>query len=211
MDPDAPVPYKPSPSSLTKYDSSVDLSYLVREDPLTLEPFADEGTLIVYTDGACSSNGQADAQAGIAGYFGPNSRYNLDEALCPHCKPQTSQFAELFAIGETLHQVHNTVLNDLEDDASERREVEDVVVVTDSAYAVGCLSEWITKWRTNGFKNCKGNPVEHGDLIQDLDDLLNHLSENHGVSVRFWQVPREWNRVADRMAKRAVKRGFEPV
>lgn len=52
----------------------------------------DKRTVVVYTDGACSKNGQKGAVAGVGVFFGPDDDLNLSEKL--QGKQQTNQRAE---------------------------------------------------------------------------------------------------------------------
>lgn len=55
--------------------------------------------LVVYTDGACSKNGRADAKAGYAVYFGEENPYNVSEPLP---ETPTNQRAEMTAVLEAM-------------------------------------------------------------------------------------------------------------
>ena len=44
-----------------------------------------------------------------------------------------------------------------------------IQVFSDSAYLVNCMKQrWYDKWRTNGWKNSKKEPVENSDLWEEL-------------------------------------------
>ncbi|KAI1743969.1 hypothetical protein F4680DRAFT_408072 [Xylaria scruposa] len=68
----------------------------------------DAGTdrsLVVFTDGACPSNGMSSAVSSSVGvYFGPQSRYNISERLNSDGTP-TNQVAEITAAIKALQQV----------------------------------------------------------------------------------------------------------
>ncbi|KAG2181248.1 hypothetical protein INT43_008831 [Umbelopsis isabellina] len=59
------------------------------------EQTPEEGTSVVYTDGASAGNGTAKAFAGVGVYFGPNDPRNVSEPL--EGKP-TNQRAEIMAV-----------------------------------------------------------------------------------------------------------------
>jgi ribonuclease HI len=82
----------------------------------------------VYTDGACSKNGTRVASAGIGIYFGENDPRNLSEKLIGK---QTNNLAELTAIVKT----HAIIRLDL---LSGKK----VAIVTDSEYAIKCVSTY---------------------------------------------------------------------
>jgi ribonuclease HI len=114
-------------------------------------------TLAVYTDGACSANGSSGARGGIGVYFGAGDVRNVSERL-PDGRAHTNQRAELAAIVRAL-QI--TV-----------RERATVVVHTDSAYSIGCATEWLAGWKRNGWLNSKRQPVANQDLVRALDAAI---------------------------------------
>ena len=174
-------------------------------------------SLLVFVDGACSSNGSSDARAGIGIYFGENSRYNLGEAMSQP-GPATSQKAELFALARALEKVRLQVASRHREmckaekgasqaairDASRFR----LVVATDSSYLVESMCKHIEGWTMNEasgqYKNRKGNIIKNSDLIKQIVDEVEELSLV-GIQVVYYQVGREHNVHADKLAKMCVK------
>lgn len=74
-----------------------------------------------------------------------------------------------------------------------------VVLACDSEYVVKGISEWVPKWKTNGWRTSQGTPVENRDLWEALLAALSE-QDDRGVLVRFWLIPREQNE-ADAYAK----------
>ncbi|KAF2878279.1 ribonuclease H-like domain-containing protein [Massariosphaeria phaeospora] len=93
------------------------------------------GTVEIYTDGSSLGNGQKGAVAGVGVYFGNNDERNVSEPLVGDS--QTNQRAELVAIQRAL------------DIAPIDR---DVLIYSDSNYAIKCVTEWFIKWRENSAK-----------------------------------------------------------
>ena len=75
-----------------------------------------------------------------------------------------------------------------------------VALHTDSKYVINCMTEWIYKWKGNGWITLKGSSVENQDLISALDDLIEELNEE-GSSVGFHFIPRGLNQEADELAR----------
>lgn len=49
-----------------------------------------------------------------------------------------------------------------------------IYIYSDSAYLVNCFNDdWIGKWKTNGWKNNKGENVVNSEYWAKLDDLVN--------------------------------------
>jgi ribonuclease HI len=151
-------------------------------------------TIGLYIDGACPGNGTPSAKGGVGVYFGPDSPYNIsDNVLEPN---PTSQRAELLAVYAGLRQIIFVSM--------QNKGLELFIVVTDSAYVVDCLSNYVYKWKVNGWKTSKGNDVANRDLIEPLDKMLDDMSKA-GIDVLFWKADRSQNVEADRLANIAVK------
>ena len=70
-----------------------------------------------------------------------------------------------------------------------------VVIKADSEYIVQGMTEWIFKWKQNGFKSARGRPIINADLFCEIDDKVLDLKER-GVEVLFWLVSRVHNQEA---------------
>jgi len=77
-----------------------------------------------------------------------------------------------------------------------------MVVATDSEYVYKGMTEWMPKWKANGWRNSSGKIVANKDLFCMLDEVLSAL-EGHLIDVGFWWIPREFNKRADALAKAA--------
>lgn len=164
-----------------------DLSFLVRTP---------EGVAVaVYTDGACLDNGEPWARAGLGVYFGPSSPFNLSESLSGS---QTNQRAEIHAAIRALEKIE-----ELYYEAS--LPTKSVMIVTDSAYVVGSMTEWIHTWRANGWRTAGGRTIANLSDFLELEEIVQKL-ERFQITVRFWRVPREFNSQADELAKDAARR-----
>lgn len=67
---------------------------------------------------------------------------------------------------------------------------------SDSKYAIGCMNEWIHKWRQNGWINAAGNPIANQHLIKkaySLNQEVGMMGE-----VEYVWISRECNEMADR-------------
>lgn len=61
---------------------------------------------------------------------------------------------------------------------------EDLIIETDSQYAINCATTWIHGWKKNGWKNSKKEPVKNAQLIRAIDA---EITKRAG-SVRFQWV-----------------------
>lgn len=108
---------------------------------------------VVYTDGACSGN---PGPGGWAWAVAPEGspRASGGEPLT------TNQRMELTAALEALRALGV---------GSEAGPVE---LVSDSTYVLNCFRDrWYVKWRANGWRNAKKEPVANRDLWEPLVEL----------------------------------------
>ena len=108
----------------------------------------------VYTDGACTNNGKEYARAGYGIWFGKNDVRNVSES---YNGKQTNNIAELLAIIKAL-----TILNE------EIQQGKEVIVYSDSKYAIRCCTTYGEKCFKKGWKNpnSKTKPIPNLELVQ---------------------------------------------
>lgn len=124
----------------------------------------------VYTDGACSRNGQPDACGGVGVFFGHNHHHNISERL--RGQIQTNQRAELMAVLRAVQVI-----------GQYHRHSDDLFVIhSDSAYAINCLTVWCNDWIDNGWINSKGLPVANQDLIKSILITVQHSDLSGRIS-----------------------------
>ena len=108
---------------------------------------------------------------------------------------QTNQRAELTAILRALEIVPRN---------------RDVSIITDSRYAIDCVTSWYVNWRKNGWKTSVGKAVENKDLVENI---LAKIEERNSLKV---QTLFEWikghsnqpgNVEADKLAVEGARKG----
>lgn len=123
----------------------------------------------------------------------PQAGRNISETL-PGPR-QTNQRAELTAILRALQIVPRN---------------RDVSIVTDSRYAIDCVTVWHINWRKNGWKTSAGKAVENKDLVESV---LAKIEERNSLAV---QTTFEWikghanhpgNVEADKLAVNGARKG----
>jgi ribonuclease HI len=107
----------------------------------------------VYTDGACSNNGKNNAFAGIGIFFDINDTRNVSKKIEGK---QTNNIAELTAIIETYYIIENDVVNGKK-----------IAIVTDSEYAIKCVSSYGEKCYKKGWNV----DIPNKDLVKTAYDL----------------------------------------
>jgi len=121
----------------------------------------------VFTDGACRSNGKANAEAGYAGYFPDNKDWSFATKM-PETEMQTNQRAELKAIHDSVDIIFEKCGAPAETA---------VHIYTDSMYSKNCLTTWLPGWMKNKWRTAEGSDVKHRDLIEHLSLRLTKFKE----------------------------------
>jgi ribonuclease HI len=156
------------------------------------------GAVIIATDGACRNNGRSNAASGCGVFFGMYSAHNI--AFQPEDARPTNQRAELQTAISALSKVRHMAANG---ELKNEGWINEIIIKTDSAFVVNSMTDWILKWRDNGHLSGKGVPVVNQELIQRLDFLCNQINDLN-FRARFWNVRRENNMQADRLANAAL-------
>ncbi|KAH7916647.1 ribonuclease H-like domain-containing protein [Hygrophoropsis aurantiaca] len=175
---------------------------------------------MVFTDGACSRNGQADACSGMGIAMGLDGEGEdqwalpIDDTVDPDGK-RTSQRAELLAASEGLRRICEEDREGLAKDFDKnrrnaRRHGEDLrptclIIATDSQYVVKGMTEWLPHWKANGWRTSRGGRPSNIDLFQKLDAEVDANERRHHVEIGFWHVNREHNQLADKLAKQGAR------
>eukprot|EP00088_Acartia_fossae_P010371 TRINITY_DN1515_c0_g1_i2.p1 TRINITY_DN1515_c0_g1~~TRINITY_DN1515_c0_g1_i2.p1 ORF type:complete len:159 (+),score=44.33 TRINITY_DN1515_c0_g1_i2:45-521(+) len=123
----------------------------------------------VYTDGACFHNGTPQAAAGIGVFWSEGSIWNVSAPV--EGDRHSNQVAELQAIKRAMQ------------DAISQGKFS-LLIHTDSKYAINCLTNWIHKWESNGFKNLYGRTVANKSLIQATVAVM----RSRGLKAKFKHV-----------------------
>ena len=105
----------------------------------------------MYTDGACKWN------PGIGGWGVYILAKNDETDLNGFDINTTNNKMELTAVIEGLKTLQNKA---------------EVTIFTDSQYVKNGISQWIYKWKKNGWKTASKKPVKNKDLWKQLDYLI---------------------------------------
>lgn len=120
----------------------------------------------VYTDGACSKNGYIDAKAGIGIYFGPNDVRNLSKRIYGK---QTNNIAELSAIIDTYKIIESDIL-----------EGKQIRIVSDSEYAIRCVTSYGEKCEKSGWKK----DIPNKELVREIYELYKGKTNIQFIHIR---------------------------
>ena len=118
---------------------------------------------VVYVDGSSLRNGKPDAAATYGVFYGKDDARNASGPV-KH-EPRSNNVAELEAIECALQQ----------EQARGASDGLPLVIVTDSGYAINCLTAFYGAWARNGWVTTAKTPVKNADLIRDTRALLDAL------------------------------------
>ena len=140
--------------------------------------------LLFYTDGSSDKDGYGGWAVVVPGAAD-------DDHLCGHASDTTNNRMELTAVLEAMLLAGPAP----------------AVIVSDSQYVRGGLTQWWKGWVRNGWRNASGKPVANQDLWQKLLPVY-----HEGLFEIRWvkgHAGNEWNEVADKLAghMRLVARG----
>lgn len=173
-------------------DEHTDYVFLFPPQKRGLHHVNSEGDIIneIYTDGACSRNGQRGASAGYGVYLGEDHEDNCSERL--RGPIQTSQRAELTAINDAYYV------------CATKNDGRLYEIYTDSNYAIDCLTKLHVTWEQNGWLNSKGEPVANQDLIKCILAYRTQYTNCIGLKKVQAHGTSEGNRQADRLAREGI-------
>ncbi len=105
----------------------------------------------IFTDGACSGN------PGPGGWGAILRHGSTEKELSGGSPSTTNNRMELTAAIRALEALRRPCRIDL---------------YTDSSYVKDGITQWIKRWRSNGWKTAQKKPVKNAELWQQLDEAL---------------------------------------
>lgn len=127
---------------------------------MKLPEYKEDEFVTVFTDGASSSNGKDDAQAGIGVYWGPGNALNSSMRLPGR---QTNNRAEIWAAVHALRQ-------------AKQLGIKNVRLYTDSQFVIKGITTWIIQWKKKDWRLANGKPVINKDDFIALDEACQGLN-----------------------------------
>ena len=135
----------------------------------------------LFTDGACRGN------PGLGGW-GVLLRYQKTEKQLFGGEPDTTNNRmEITAAIKGLEAL---------------KEPCDVTITTDSEYVRKGITEWMPKWKSNGWRTAAKKPVKNTDLWQKLDEM----AQRHTIQWRWVKghSGHRENEIADQLANQGI-------
>ena len=139
--------------------------------------------VIIYSDGACSGNPGPGGWGAVLIYGDKRREISGGKPLT------TNNRMELRAAAEALAALKRPSRAELH---------------TDSEYLRKGITEWITKWKANGWKTAAKEPVKNADLWRQLDEAR----QRHTISWRW--VKGHAGEVENERADELARAGMAP-
>ena len=136
----------------------------------------------IYTDGSCLENPGNGGWAAIINNDGNVKKISGND------KNTTNNRMELLAAIMALKKVHDN---------------SQITIYTDSTYVKNGITEWVLKWKKNGWKNANKKSVKNKDLWLKLYNLC----EKNKVIWKWVKghSTNKYNNLADELATQAIK------
>lgn len=161
---------------------------------------SDPGVLIININGFCIDKGLPSAISAYGAFWATTSDQNTGVATPPK-EPQTFRYAMLYGIQVTLEKFleHMEIASFNRPDDMSR-----IVFAVSSKWVVETVSEQACAWAAADWKDLLGylGPYE-ATLKRIYEATVNFQSR--GVEINFWEVPKEENLDAEKLAKKAVR------
>ena len=138
--------------------------------------------LRIYTDGACKGN------PGVGGWGAILKYNNQIKEINGFSDNSTNNIMELTAVIEALKQLNRAC---------------NIIITTDSTYVKNGITDWINKWKINGWKTANKKSVKNKDLWVALDQLV----EAHEIKWKWIKghSGHPENERADQLANEAIE------
>ncbi|WP_370273166.1 ribonuclease HI [Wolbachia endosymbiont of Oedothorax gibbosus] len=140
----------------------------------------------IYTDGACSGNPGPGGWAAVVMY--ENKSVFIKKRISGGEENTTNNKMELKAVINGLKMLKISCK---------------VILHTDSLYIKQGITEWINKWKINGWRTANKSPVKNMELWKELDEVALH----HDINWKWVRAHNgnTYNEEADRLARKETK------
>lgn len=143
---------------------------------------------LIFTDGSSSLNSGCCGW-GITGMMG-SKRLRMAGGM-----RGTNQLAELYAVVTALNGLVYASSQATDFDVLPAR------IVTDSMYAIGCMTSFRKKWESNGFRSASGSQVQHVNLIKNGHRAMDLLAGRVELVHVRGHTGNSGNEEADKLSK----------
>ncbi|KGO74129.1 hypothetical protein PITC_021870 [Penicillium italicum] len=156
-----------------------------------------EDEFLIYTDATCLDNGRNNGRAGCSFVYN-NSTSGFARFPLEYRGPTGQQHAMTIDRAQIRAAIAALRYRDWAADGFSR-----LIIATDSEHLVEGITTSIREWLHWNWITRAGEPIRNRDLWECLLGEV-ELWEESGMSVQFWQIPKESNTKADRHARHAA-------
>ncbi len=151
----------------------------------------------IFTDGSCIGSLDEGRFSGAGIWFGRDDNRNTSIPI--HILKPTNQHAELLAIRYALVYC---------------RDVDSLIIKTDSQYSINCLTVWARTWEQNNWMTSQHKPVLHDTIIKESLEVIRYRnSRGYATSIIYVKahVNIPGNEGADTLAKAGACKARDSV
>lgn len=158
----------------------------------TIDHKIEDYDIVVFTDGCCYRNGKEDPRAGYGIYF--HNKYKPSVSKRVTTGKQTSNRGELLAVQQTIEILDEEIKAGC-----------NILICSDSFYAMNCSQKYGEKCSLLGWVRGKNKPIPNSDIMkliyERIKDVSNITFKYVKAHTRRIDVFSTGNREADRLAK----------
>ena len=147
----------------------------------------------IYTDGSCTPNPGKGTCAFIAIGSVQNVELHRDVQIYEQTTNNRMELQAVINAVDWFYQIHHDKGRD------------SFKIITDSQYVKNGITEWIKKWKVNGWKTASKKPVENKELWQDLDKIIGWLDTPLEWEWTKGHADDEWNNKVDKLCASGYK------
>lgn len=158
--------------------NDLDTSVGLVEDQVVNCTEENQSKLYIFSDGNCRGNGKKNAKAGYSIFFTNDEKsqffkFNKTKLITTDPTNNKAELSGIRCIFKTLNENQQLFNN------------KEIVICTDSQYAISSLTKWSDTWIKNGWINSKKEPVKNKELIHNILELQKNISD---IKVSFKHV-----------------------
>lgn len=158
--------------------------------------------IVVAIDSVHPGNPQTSKKISVGVFYGHENAHNFASTF--EEEHPTAQVASLKACSAALSRTLMLQMMWKSEKAADMNgkkkswPLHTIVIKSDSEYLVKGITDWLPKWKSNGWKGCKGQAVANETTWRLIDSMIEEIESK--TKVEFWLVGKELNERAHALA-----------
>lgn len=111
---------------------------------------------LVFTDGSALNNGKPDVRSSFSVLFNDSPHLNHTKIMTNNLSNNGAELSAILYAVKIISENSDLFIN------------KNIIIVSDSLYAIKCITTWSKKWIENGWVTSKGISVQNLDIIQEI-------------------------------------------